>query len=43
MKHVSIYTFIVLALTASTFPAMYGGGTGTAEDPYQIWTAEGVE
>jgi len=21
-------------------PSVYGGGTGTAEDPYQIWTAE---
>jgi hypothetical protein len=33
---------IALALSLSTFTqaATYGGGGGTAEDPYQIWTPE---
>ncbi len=31
---------IVPTITAGLFAASYGGGSGTAEDPYQIWTAE---
>jgi len=30
----------VLGLSAISLGATYGGGSGTAEDPYQIWTAE---
>jgi hypothetical protein len=30
----------VLGLSAITLGATYGGGSGTAGDPYQIWTAE---
>ncbi len=30
----------VLILNAATPQSKYGGGTGTAEDPYQIWTPE---
>ncbi|HML75805.1 MAG TPA: hypothetical protein PKB02_15050 [Anaerohalosphaeraceae bacterium] len=30
----------VVTLSAISLGATYGGGNGTAEDPYQIWTAE---
>ena len=31
---------LALTLTSFTQAATYGGGSGTAEDPYQIWTPE---
>ncbi len=31
---------VVLMLSAISLGATYGGGSGTAEDPYQIWTPE---
>ena len=31
---------IVVCLLSFAAQAQYGGGSGTAEDPYQIWTAE---
>ncbi|MEN6308313.1 MAG: GLUG motif-containing protein [Anaerohalosphaeraceae bacterium] len=30
----------ILGLSAISLGATYGGGSGTAEEPYQIWTAE---
>jgi hypothetical protein len=35
-----LVVFAVLGLSAISLGATYGGGNGTAEDPYQIWTAE---
>ena len=37
-RAVIFYTLFTFA--AMAYPAGYGGGSGTAEDPYQIWTAE---
>ncbi|MEN6307361.1 MAG: GLUG motif-containing protein [Anaerohalosphaeraceae bacterium] len=36
----SITIVMVLLLTSFTYAASYGGGSGTAGDPYQIWTPE---
>ncbi len=35
-----LVVFAVLGLSAMSLGATYGGGSGTAEDPYQIWTPE---
>jgi hypothetical protein len=35
-----IVVFSMLIFCASAQSATYGGGSGTTEDPYQIWTAE---
>jgi len=31
---------LVVSVSAFTYAATYGGGSGTKEDPYQIWTPE---
>lgn len=42
MKNAKLYIagIALLTICASAQSATYGGGGGTAEDPYQIWTAE---
>ncbi|MEN6307981.1 MAG: SUMF1/EgtB/PvdO family nonheme iron enzyme [Anaerohalosphaeraceae bacterium] len=36
----SIMIILVLSVCSFTHAATYGGGSGTAEDPYQIWTPQ---
>ena len=42
MKTKSYISVVIefLLLSAVSMATSYGGGSGTAEDPYQIWTAE---
>ena len=42
MKRLIKISFVsaVIFLNGFSFAGTYGGGTGTEEDPYQIWTAE---
>lgn len=36
----SVVVAVVFSVTSFTYAATYGGGSGTAGDPYQIWTPE---
>ena len=38
-----VICWIWLGVVGSSFGGTYGGGSGTAEDPYQIWTAEQMQ
>jgi hypothetical protein len=40
IKIVLLVVGVVVCLGTVVEAGVYGGGTGTAEDPYQIWTAE---
>ena len=39
-KFLTAIMVLAVSLSAWTQAATYGGGSGTAEDPYQIWTPE---
>ncbi len=39
-KFAGISTIILITLAFNLYAASYGGGSGTEQDPYQIWTAE---
>ena len=38
-----IAAVVVVCLLSVSVYGKYGGGSGTAEDPYQIWTAEEMQ
>jgi hypothetical protein len=40
VKHFIAIIILAVSLSALTQAATYGGGTGTADDPYQIWTPQ---
>jgi hypothetical protein len=40
VRHLTAVIILAVSLSAWTQAATYGGGTGTAESPYEIWTPE---
>ena len=40
MKRVLAICLLVIISAGSSYAGTYGGGNGTSEEPYQIWTAE---
>ena len=40
LSRIAVAGAVCFGVVGISFAGTYGGGAGTAEDPYQIWTSE---